>query len=240
MLTGFNIFAVALTLAGGLAAVRFGSINRRILYGMLAAGSGIMTSVVFLDLFPEAWSAGSSAGLGACAAVLFIFMVENFALMHSCPECIEDCHAHAHTVGMAALAAISLHSLLDGFNMAVAFESGSRAGISTGMAIAIHKFADGLTLSALLIKTGYSRQKSLILCFLLALATPLGSAVSAPWLGDISPDLMSALIGFAGGSLLYIAMADILPQLHKAGDKTCAIFFPAGFMVTFLLHSFGG
>lgn len=239
MLIFSNILAVALTAGGGYLVLRFGYFNRKILWRILAAGSGVLASTAFLEIFPAAWRLNPEwAGFGVLSAFLALFFFESFTMMHSCPEYMEGCEIHA--IGMMALAAMSVHSFLDGFNLSIAFNSGRITGIAVGLAVGIHKFTDGLSLVSLLSQSGRTKRASLALCLVLALATPAGSFLSASWLPALSPAWTGALLGFSGGTLVYIAMADILPRIHKTDDYLCPFLFPAGFLIVAAAHLLGG
>lgn len=202
-------------------------------------GSGILLAVTFLEILPEAWERDSSVGSwGVLAAFLLLFALESFTTMHSCPEYLEECAAHV--VGWTALVAMSLHSLLDGFNLSVSFQASRATGATVGLALALHKFADGLTLTSLFRESGYSPRNSFWICSLLALATPLGSLLSAPILSRVGPEVLAALLGFTAGSFLYIGAADILPRIHKAHDKLCPVLFTVGLLCTGVLKKLGG
>ena len=138
------------------------------------------------------------------------------------------------------MAAMGLHSLLDGFNIAVGFSSGTVAGFNVALGVILHKFADGITLVSLLLHAGRSPRQALRLSLLLAAATPLGALVAAPLIKAIPPGAEAFALGLSGGSFLYIAMADILPRLHKSMDRVTAAVFPLGFATVFLIHHFGG
>ena len=122
---------------------------------------------------------------------------------------------------------MSLHALLDGVNLAIAFQAGPVAGGSVGVALTLHKFADGLTLTTLFRQAGYTERKSLLGLAGLALVTPLGALAGWQWLARIA-DAQPLLLGFAGGCFLYIASADILPRLHRENDRWCLALFSLG------------
>lgn len=239
MLIFSNILAIVLTVGGGLVVLRFGHFNRKILWRILAIGSGVLVSTAFLEILPAGWSNNPDwAGAGVLLAFLLLFFLESFTMMHSCPEYMEGCEIHA--IGVIALSAMSIHSFLDGFNLTIASNTGRITGLTVGIAVAIHKFTDGLALVSLLSQSGRTKKASLLLCFLLALATPVGSFLSSFWLSSIPPAWAGILLGFSGGTLVYIAMADILPRLHKTGDYLCPFLFPAGFLVVAAAHLIGG
>ncbi|MBI4052177.1 MAG: ZIP family metal transporter [Elusimicrobia bacterium] len=230
-LVGFNIFAFILTLAGGTLPLWKGQLSRESLWRLLSLGSGILLSSTFTTLLAEAWSFHPSvASWGIIAAFILLFGLESFAMMHSCPEYLEECSIHL--IGWTALAAMALHSMIDGVNLSISFKAGLPAGASVGTALALHKFADGLTLTSLFKQAEYSASKSFLLCLGLALVTPLGSLLTFPWLGGLKEQTLSLLLGFAAGCFIYIATADILPRIHRTNDRACLILFAVGLLST--------
>ena len=118
------------------------------IWRILAFGSGVLLGVSFLHILPEANSlAPQLAGLGVLTAFLLIFSIEEFTMMHSCLEYAEECPIHI--VGWTAFGALTIHSLIDGMAIAIAFQKNMGLGHVVASAILIHKFTDGLTLTGL-------------------------------------------------------------------------------------------
>jgi len=155
-------------------------------------------------------------------------------MMHACPEDVEDCDLH-QTVGFMALTAMSIHALMDGFNISAGFNAGTPAGIAVTASLLIHKFIDGLILVSLLHKSGKSDASAMMYCIILAAFTLLGAVTSSYSFNMIGSSGKSFLLGFSSGTLIYIAMADILPRLHKTNDRLCPLLFSAGCLIILLI-----
>lgn len=234
----FSFLAVVFTLAGSLAVLKFGGFSKTFLARALAYAAGVLISVALLDIIPEGFNLDPAMlSYGAMAALLAMFTLEAFAAHSSCSEFMEECHVHH--IGAFAMAAMTLHSLLDGFNIAVGFASGSMAGVNVALGVILHKFADGITLVSLLLHAGRSPRQALKFSLLLAAATPLGALVAAPLIQNLPAGAEAFALGLSGGSFLYIAMADILPRLHKAYDRLTPVVFPLGFATVFLMRYLG-
>ena len=238
MIAIFSLIAVAFTLAGAWAVLRFGSISKTVLSRTLAYAAGILAAAAVGDILPEGYALarGPLAG-GVLAAMAALFALESFAAHSASSEFMEDCCVH--DLGVFALAAMALHSLLDGFNIAVGFGPGTTAGFNVVLGVVLHKFADGVTLVSLLLHAGRSRREALLYSLLLAAATPLGALVAAPLIKDIPPGAEAFVLGLSGGSFLYIAMSDILPRLHRTRDRLVPLIFPLGFATVWLIHLLG-
>ncbi|OGS50015.1 MAG: hypothetical protein A3J79_02165 [Elusimicrobia bacterium RIFOXYB2_FULL_62_6] len=241
MILLFSVIAVLFTLIGAGLTLKFGSLNKKFLTRTLAYASGILISVAFLDILPSGWELGRQhLAWGVLGALLALFLVESFTVLNSCSEVLEECEVHTHHLGAFAFVALAIHSLLDGVNIAVGFETGTAAGFNVALGVILHKFADGVTLVSLLLHSGRSRRQAVLFSLALAAATPLGAAVTGPFLKSVSPEMTALLLGVSGGSFLYIAMADILPQLHKANDRVAPFLFPLGYLTVVLMGYFGG
>ncbi|OGR69121.1 MAG: hypothetical protein A2081_06345 [Elusimicrobia bacterium GWC2_61_19] len=234
----FSILAVIFTLAGSGAVLRFGGFSKTFLARALAYAAGVLIAAALMDILPAGFGLNAPAlSYGALTALFALFTLETFSARCSSSEYMEECTVHH--IGAAALAALGLHSLLDGFNIAVGFSPGTVAGLNVALGVILHKFADGITLVSLLLHAGKTRRQALAFSLALAAATPLGAFIAAPVLKSIPPSAEAFALGLSGGSFLYIAMADILPRLHKAYDRLIPALLPAGFLTVLLMHLLG-
>lgn len=234
----FSVLAVGFTLAGAAAVLHFGAFSRAFLARALAYAAGVLAAAAILNIIPEGLElAPAPLAYGMLTALAAMFALESFAAHSSCSEFLEECHVHQ--LGAFAMAAMTLHSLLDGFNIAVGFTTGGTGGLNVALGVILHKFADGVTLVSLLLHSGRSRGQALNFALALAAATPAGALIAAPLIRNIPPGTEAFLLGLSGGSFLYIAMADILPRLHKSYDRLAPVIFPLGFATVLLIRRFG-
>jgi len=227
MLLSFNLMAVAMTLLGGLLPFNSTFFSRESLKRLFSLRSGILLAIVFTEVLPEALKASPVfAGWGALGAFLFLYAMANFWAQDTCLEYIEECDVHV--LGWAALVALSIHAFLDGLNLSFSFSAGTFAGAAIGSTLALHKLADGFTLTSLFHQAGFSKKRNLVCLLTMAFATPLGSLLGYQGVLAFGSQASALMLGFASGSFLYIAMADILPGLHTSDDRTSLIYFGAG------------
>lgn len=198
---------------------------------ILAFASGILLGVSFVHILPEAnLLAPQWSGFGLLTAFLLIFAIEEFTIMHSCLEYAEKCPVQV--AGWTTFGALTLHSLLDGIAIAVAFQKDVNLGQTVATAILIHKFTDGLTLTGLLLASGYAIKRSLQTVVFLAIATPMGALLFLPFNHFLSNSAMGWLLGFVAGTFFYVGSVDILPQLHKTKDLYCLFTFALGLLLS--------
>lgn len=234
-LLGFNAAAAAFTLVGGLLPLAPGALSPRLLWRLFSLRSGVLLAIAFVEVLPEAWAASpSGAGWGAALAFGLLYAMGTLAMSDACPEFLEDCSMHL--LSASTLAALFLHSFIDGVNLTAAFTAGGLAGGAVGTALALHKLLDGFTMTSLLTKSGYARGPALAALAAVAAATPLGSAASAAGLSRLPPAAVAAGLGFAAGSFVYIAASDVLTRLHRSEDRGSLAFFAAGLALIFVLR----
>jgi len=236
MLVIFLVLGLVATGVGGLIPLAQNLLSRHSLRCLFAFRSGILVAVSFLDLLPEAWKYHPTmAGTGAMGAFLFFYVMQNFTMVDSCTEYLEECHTHL--LGWAALAGLFIHSFMDGFNLSVSFAATTGAGLAVGAALALHKLMDGFTLTSLFGQAGYSRARNLLGLAVMAAATPLGCAVGWRGVAALGAGSSALLLGVAGGSFLYLSAAEFAPRLHKAPDFAAFSSFGAGVAVFWALHA---
>ena len=236
----FSLIAVAFTLSGAGAALRFGDIGKSVLSRALAYAAGVLVSVALLDILPEGLRLNAAAlSWGALGALFAMFALETFAAHSASNEVLGECEVHEHDMGPAAFAAMGLHSLLDGFNIAVGFAPGAVIGVNVALGVVLHKFADGVTLVTLLLHAGRKPREALLYALALAAATPAGALISSLAISGTPPGAEAFVLGLSSGSFLYIAMADILPRLHRVSDRFSPLVFPLGFATVALIRRLG-
>ena len=227
MLWALTAVAFLMTYAGGFLPWARGLFSRPGMSRLFSLRAGILLAVAFTEILPEAWHTHqASAGWGALAAFVLLYVTGSFAMLDTCPEYLEECRIHS--LGWTALFALSAHSFIDGMNLAVSFSAGERAGLAVGLALALHKVADGFTLTSYFDQARYPKGKALGSLTLVAAATPAGSFLSAAGFRGLPPAAEAALMGFAAGFFIYIAASDLLPRLHRPADRTGIACFGLG------------
>jgi zinc transporter ZupT len=241
MLTVFLVLAFVASMAGGLAPTIEGFLERFGLERIMSFRSGLLIAVALADVLPEAWRASPAAGSAAAAAALGLglFLHHDHAEEH---EGHELTHPHVHGPQAhhlpSTVAALFVHSMIDGLNLgAVAFVGGP-AVLAVGAATSLHKLADGFTLTSLFHQSGHPRGRVLFLLIAVSLATPAGALLGRAGTLRVGPLLAALLLGFAGGSFFYVGAQQIVPHLRRRRDTRCAAAFAAGAVVMLILRRF--
>lgn len=200
------------------AAAGTGAVSALISYAI-----GAMLGAVFLDILPHALEHGGdvhrTAGV-VLAGILLFFVLEKLVLWRHCHH--DHCEAHeAHPVthdhgrsGMLILVGDTFHNFVDGVLIAAAFLESTELGIVTALAIVAHEIPQELGDFVVLLHSGYSRRKALVFNALSGLAMVFGGVLA--WAGlSLVRDWVPSLLGLAAASMLYVAVADLIPGLHK-------------------------
>jgi ZIP family zinc transporter len=200
------------TMLGGLFAL---SLKRRIAM-VLGFSAGAVLGVAFFDLLPEALLLGQKAlGFAAIAAAgvagfLAYGLFDRLVARHDRPGCGPDPRR-----GFLGAGSFSVHSVMDGLGIGVAFQAGHNVGLVVASAVLTHDFADGLNTVNVVVKHGGSRAQALRWLLTDAVAPIFGAGLSLLFR---FPGAAQALFlaGFAG-FFLYIGAVDLLPESQRVG-----------------------
>jgi zinc and cadmium transporter len=126
-------------------------------------------------------------------------------------------HARDRASGMLVLVGDSLHNALDGALIAAAFLGSVQLGVVTTLAVAAHEIPHRVGDFAILVQAGLSRPRALLLNLATGIASVLGAVLAYIGLRETQRALPYAL-AFASAGFLYIAVAGLIPGLHRRAD----------------------
>lgn len=230
MLTALLVLAFAASMTGGLAPAVEGLLERLGLERVVSFRSGLLVAVALADVLPEAWAQSRPVCAAAAAGALLLgwSLHRGHAHEHEGHELTHP-HVHAPVRGQraAAVGAMLAHSLTDGLNLGATALVGGPALLAVGTATVLHKFADGFTVTTLYHDDGPPRG-ALLPLLAVSLATPAGAWAGRAGALSLGPAVTALLLGFAGGSFLYVGGMQIVPHLSRRRDPECAWSFAAG------------
>jgi zinc and cadmium transporter len=206
---------------------------RQILPHFVSFATGALLGAALLGLLPEAMEAAGGTGAQRVGLALllglgFFFIIEKLVLWWHSHEAHEPAapaqpHAHLHASGVLVLVGDSIHNALDGILIAAAFLKDPALGFVTTFAVAAHEIPHRVGDFALLVHAGLSRERALVLNLATGLASLVGAALAFFALRQATGALPYAL-AFAAAGFLYIAVAGLIPGLHRAsGLRTGAV-----------------
>ena len=143
--------------------------------------------------------------------ILLFFVLEKLVLWRHCHT--HDCEVHESTV-FPVLIGDAFHNFVDGAVIAAAVLTSIPLGVTTAVAVAAHEIPQEVGDFAILLHAGYSRSRALLLNVLSAASSAVG-AVAAFFAFDSVPRLLPYFLALAAASFLYVAMADLIPGLHR-------------------------
>jgi zinc and cadmium transporter len=213
--------ALGLSLLGGLGGLLVASsvllfkdsARAKLVPWLVSYAVGALLGVSMLALLPEALEQLPSSHVFATllAGILLFFVLEKLVLWRHCHT--HDCEVHDGSV-LPVLVGDAFHNFVDGAVIATAVMTSVPLGVSTALAITAHEIPQEVGDFAILLHAGYSRKKALLLNVLSALSSALGAIVA--WLTfDWMPQLQAYFLALAAASFLYVAMADLIPGLHR-------------------------
>jgi zinc and cadmium transporter len=213
----------------------------RLLPHLISFATGAMLAAALLDLLPEAVMAVGptripAIGAALLAGIALFFMLEKWVLWRHCHT--DDCESHvpdaAHrdqAAGWIVLIGDAVHNAFDGVLIAAAFLTDVRLGVVTAVAITAHEVPQELGDMAVLLHAGMAPRRALFFNALSSLTSVLGGIVGYFALSHAIEALPYA-IAVAAASLIYVAVADLIPGLHKRVD-------PQGSLMQILLIAAG-
>ncbi|WP_374498599.1 ZIP family metal transporter [Zoogloea sp.] len=198
---------------------------------LISYAIGALLGAAFLEVLPHAIEAAESperAAMNILAGILIFFVLEKLVLWRHCHD--EGCHGHGHDhhghgqaaaqehdhgrSGLLILIGDTFHNFVDGVLIAAAFVESTPLGIVTAMAIIAHEIPQEAGDFLILLHSGYSRGKALAFNLLSSLATLVGGILAYFALSHMQT-LVPVFLALAAASMIYVAVADLIPGLHK-------------------------
>lgn len=182
---------------------------------MIAFSAGALLGDAFLHLLPktvEMYGFTFLISIYVLIGIGFSFTIEKVIHWRHCHHLTTKTHKHPLTT--MNLVGDGVHNFLDGVVIGASYLVSIPIGIATTIAVVFHEIPQEISDFGVLLYGGYTRKKALIANFLIALTSVLGVVITL-LLGLGSENLIKFLIPFAAGNFIYIATADLLPELHK-------------------------
>ncbi|HLS87899.1 MAG TPA: ZIP family metal transporter [Burkholderiales bacterium] len=222
------------TLSAGMAAVAL-AIRIAWVPMLVSFAIGALLGAAFLEVIPHAFEKGDphSVALTILAGIFVFFLLEKLLLWRHChaEECevhdpgaalAREAHAHAgheagHDHGRSGALIIvgdTVHNFVDGVLIAAAFLQSIELGIVTAVAIIAHEIPQEMGDFLILLHSGYSRARALAMNVLSSAATLVGGVVGYYAL-HVLLDIEATLLGIVAASMIYVAVADLIPGLHR-------------------------
>lgn len=240
----------------------------RALPAMVSFAVGALLGAAFLALLPHALETSAGGDLHVMTGVVLLgllgfFLLEKLVLWRHChhDECEahgtggaaggktpgatetrapEPQHNHATAAGYLILVGDAVHNFVDGVLIAAAFLTDVHLGIVTAIAVAAHEIPQEVGDFAILLHSGFTRSRAFVYNVLSSLTTVIGGVLAYVSLSSVQ-SLVPYVLAIAASSFIYIAVADLIPGLHKRVEPRATfeqlLLIGAGVLVIYLAHA---
>jgi len=228
---------IVFSLLGGVLSVLAASVfllindkhQRKLLPHTVSFAIGALLGAALLALLPHAMIVNENVdfhdlGLTLLIGLLGFFLLEKMVLWRHCHSnhCEvhtpgDSAHSHEHeknASGTLIIIGDAVHNLVDGVLIAAAFMTDIDLGIVTALAVATHEIPQEIGDFAILLNNGYERKRALLFNVFASLATIVGAVIAYYSLQSMQHAL-PYILAIAASSFIYIAVADLIPGLHK-------------------------
>lgn len=205
----------------------------RLMPHSVSFATGTLLATALLALIPHAMAGAGpfrvhGVGVALLCGIALFFVLEKFLLWRHChTEAVETAHTHEHhrreASGWLTMVGDGLHNFIDGVLIAAAFLTDFHLGVVTTFAIMAHEIPQEVGNFAVLLHGGFSRAKALAWNLISGLTAVLGGFVGW-WALREAMALLPYALAVAAASLLYVAVADLIPGLHKRTDLRASAF----------------
>jgi len=223
-------YIVMATLIGGLLSVLIAAsltvtLLGRIVKHLVSLSTGVLLGTALLHVLPEAFEGGADPHrlfMTLLGGLMFFFLLEKAEIYRHTHHHEGDGHHHHHHFdteqagrgGLSVLVGDSIHNFCDGIIIAAAFLADPHLGLVTSLAIIAHEIPQEVGDYIVLLNAGFSRRKALLFNAISGLSAVVGGVVGylvvGPW-----EALFPYLLVAASSSFVYVAVADLIPQLQR-------------------------
>src|SRR3989344_2855690 len=191
------------------------SVLKKYIFIFVSLAIGSLLGDAFIHLIPESLEGSlttTTTGLLVILGIMIFFILEKFLHWHHHGE--DEAEPHNHPVGNLILFSDGVHNVIDGMLIGASFIVSIPVGIATTLAVILHEIPQEIGDFMVLIHAGFSKKRALWLNFVSALFAVLGVVVA--WiLGSAGEDFIFWILPVTAGGFIYIAVADLIPELHK-------------------------
>lgn len=202
------------------------AINKLVSYAI-----GTLLGATFFEVIPHAIETTENVHVFSgilLGGILLFFILEKFVIWHHCHT--DSCEAHSTNAeqatngrsGTMILVGDTFHNFVDGILIAAAFLTDIRLGIITTIAITAHEIPQEVGNFLILLHSGFSKKRAFVFNLLSSAAMLLGGLLAYVAFESVS-DLISPFLAIAAASMIYVAVADLIPGLHKHTDFKASI-----------------
>ncbi len=205
-----NIFVSLFSLIGIIFIGLSGRVIEKLTNWLISFASGSLLGAAFLHMIPNSLKNNPRAIYYVVLGILLFFSLEKFFRWRHCHE--RKCEIHSF--GYLNLIGDSIHNFVDGMVVAGSFVTDFKLGLITTFAVVTHEIPQEIGDFGILLQAGFTKGKALLMNFLTALSAVVSGILGYFFVEEISV-IKSNLIPFAAGGFIYVALVDLIPELHR-------------------------
>jgi len=223
-----SLLAALVTTIGIVVIRRFGDWGRQNSTYFASFAAGVLIAVSFLHLVPTSLAMNAQAPAYLLVGYLAMHLLNRFIVLQVC-----DRPATAdYAIGLVPMLGIGFHSFIDGVIYSVTFTVSMFTGVLAALGMVLHEFPEGIVTYVLLMRGGFSERMALFLAFVAAaLTTPLGTAVSQPFISQLGSSVLGALLALSAGVLIYVGATHLLPVTEREPRRYSLVALAGGIVV---------
>ena len=205
------------TLSAGLAALAL-TLRATWIPMLVSFAIGALLGAAFLEIIPHAFEEGEAhqVAFSILGGIFGFFVLEKLLLYRHChtEHCeVHDAHDHGRS-GTLIVVGDTVHNFVDGVLIAAAFLQSTELGVVAAVAIIAHEIPQEVGDFLILLHSGYSRARALAMNLVSSAATVIGGVIGYFGL-QLVDGLEPILLGVVAASMIYVAVADLIPGLHR-------------------------
>jgi zinc and cadmium transporter len=218
----FSVLGSVGTVAGAALMLLFpDGIRRTLVPYLVSYAAGTLLGAAFLGMIPAGLEQAPAKAIMATvlAGMVLFFVLEKLVLWRHGHEGESPIEGRA---GPLILIGDAFHNFVDGVVIAAAFLTSVPLGVAAALAVIAHEVPQEVGDFAILLDSGYSRTKALVLNGLSAATTLPGAVVTYFWLGEAHA-AVPYILAISAASFIYIATADLIPGLHRGATAAASL-----------------
>ncbi len=213
----FSLVGSVFSLAGGILLLKNQKFANSFAHYGAPFAAGTLLAAAFLDLLQESGPTGSKFAL---VGIILFFLVERFLSWFH--------HHHPHKKGEHRDPKVSmvifgdtLHNFIDGLAIGAAFIVSPQAGIITSLAVAAHEIPQEIGDFGLMLSKGLSRKRVFLVNLISAFAAVIAAVLIFLYGRNLTINT-DPLLGLIAGMFIYVAVSDIIPEIHQKTSRRAA------------------
>jgi zinc and cadmium transporter len=240
----FTSLGSLLALTGGVLLLGRKNLSHDLTHGLAAFAAGALLGAAFLDLIPESFHHMEERGITESEGLIMLYVLSGILLFFLLERFIHWFHHHRQHVGDDAKPIVSLvvfgdgvHNFVDGVVIAATFLADINLGIITTFAIAAHELPQEVGDFGILLHKGVKRGKVFLYNLVSQLASVIGGILTF-FIGSNIEGILPMLLAGTSGFFIYIALSDLVPDIHNENRKGFAVV-ESGLLVLGILVIWG-